>query len=80
MNDYDVLIYTSYLHIIGGIETFIINFIDLLKADYRIGVLCPKLPEDMWQILSRRADVLQSNTEIRCKTLVMVRMMQCRAM
>lgn len=75
MNDYDVLIYTSYLHIIGGIETFIINFIDLLKADYKIGVLCPKLPDDMRQILSRRADVLQSNTEIRCKTLVMVRMM-----
>lgn len=75
MNDYDVLIYTSYLHIIGGIETFIVNFIDLLKNDYKIGVLCPKLPEDMRQILSRRADVLQNNTEIRCKTLVMVRMM-----
>lgn len=75
MNDYDVLIYTSYLHVIGGIETFIINFIDLLKNDYKIGVLCPKLPEDMRQILSRRADVLQNNTEIRCKTLVMVRMM-----
>lgn len=75
MNDYDVLIYTSYLHIIGGIETFIINFIDLLMNDYKIGVFCPKLPEDMRQILSRRADVLQSNTEIRCKTLVMVRMM-----
>lgn len=72
---YDVVLYTSYLHIIGGIETFIINFIDLLKDDYRIGVLCPKLPEDMRQILSRRADVLQSNIEIRCKTLVMVRMM-----
>ena len=72
---YDVVLYTSYLHIIGGIETFIINFIDILKDDYRIGVLCPKLPEDMRQILSGRADVLQSNTEIRCKTLVMVRMM-----
>ena len=72
---YDVVLYTSYLHIIGGIETFIINFIDLLKDDYRIGVLCPKLPDEMRQILSRRADVLQSNTEIRCKTLVMVRMM-----
>lgn len=74
MNDCDVLLYTSYLHIIGGIETFVINFIDLMKDDYKIGVYCPSLPAEMEEILSKRAKVYKYGA-VKCETLIMIRMM-----
>lgn len=72
-----LLLYTSYLHIIGGIETFIINFIDLMSDSYSIGVYCPRLPDDMKNIIKSKAKLYQSG-RVDCETLIMVRMMDVK--
>lgn len=76
MSDHvQVLLYTSYLHIIGGIETFIINFLDLMGEKYDIGIYCPKLPQEMVTRISLRARLFTKRKPISCDTLIMVRMM-----
>lgn len=75
MNEVQVLLYTSYLHIIGGIETFVINYIDLMSKYYVVGVYCPKLPPDMLARISLKAPVYTNNEPISCDTLIMIRIM-----
>lgn len=74
-NHVQVLLYTSYLHIIGGIETFVINFLDLMKDDYDIGVYCPTLPKEMEQRISDRVKLYKDQNLILCENLIMIRMM-----
>lgn len=74
-NNCQVLLYTSYLHIIGGIETFVINFIDLLSDTYDIGVYCPRLPEEMAIRIAKRAKLFKAPEGITCVNLIMIRMM-----
>lgn len=68
-----VAIYTSYLHIIGGIETFILNFTDLMKSDFEMVVVCPRLPEEIAKRIP--VPVIQTQEPISCDTLIMIRMM-----
>ena len=77
-NDAQVLIYTSYLHIIGGIETFILNLIDLLHEDYDIGVVCPKLPEEMAEQIRAKAKLFSNTRILNCDHLIMVRKMDSK--
>ena len=74
-NKVQVLLYTSYLHIIGGIETFVINFLDLMGDTVEVGVMCPKLPPEMEQRISKRAKLFTREAFTRCDTLIMIRMM-----
>lgn len=68
-----VAIYTSYLHIVGGIETYILNFTDLMKSDFEMVVVCPRLPEEMEKRIP--VPVIKSQEPISCDTLIMIRMM-----
>lgn len=70
-----VLLYTSYLHIIGGIETFIANYLKLLGGSYDIAVLCPKMPEEMVKRICAKVPVYRDDKPIECDTLVMIRSM-----
>lgn len=70
-----VLLYTSYLHIIGGIETFTLSFIELMKGDYEIGVFCPRLPDEIAAKITSKAKLFKSREAITCDTLIMIRMM-----
>lgn len=75
-NRVQVLFYTSYLHTIGGIETFVQQIIELLGPYYDIGILCPRLPAEMLHKLSLKVPVFISpEDQITCDTLVMIRMM-----
>lgn len=76
MDDVQVLLYSSYLHIIGGIETFVYNFIGLMSEHYSIGVYCPRMPDDVAKKIQRYAKVYTSNATISCNTLIMIRMME----
>lgn len=69
-----VLLYTSYLHIIGGIETFVYNFVDLMKDTYDI-VLMSKtaLPPETARKLKEKVRVIQGIRNIECETLIMIR-------
>ena len=74
-NHVQVLFYTSYLHIIGGIETFTLSIIELLKKDYEIGVFCPRLPDEIAAKITTKAKLFKSREAITCDTLIMIRMM-----
>lgn len=69
-----VLFYTSYLHIIGGIETFMKSIVELLGAHYDLGIYCPRLSPEMRVELSRFCPVWTKDEPISCDTLIMVRM------
>ena len=74
-NHVQVLLYTSYLHIIGGIETFVMNFLELMADDYEIAVLCPRLPMEMANRIKQKARLIQHQESISCDNLIMVRQM-----
>lgn len=69
-----VLLYTSYLHIIGGIETFVINFIELMKDDYDIGLICPRIAPEIKERIN--VPVYDGRTPLSCDTLIMIRIME----
>ena len=73
--DAQILIYTSYLHIIGGIETFVLNLIELLGDEYDIGVVCPRLPAEMAERIKRKAKLFANDRILNCDHLIMVRKM-----
>lgn len=75
MNKVQVLLYTNYLHIIGGIETFVFNFVELMSEYYDIGVYCPTLPPEIYGKLSRKVPVFTKKDPISCHTLIMIRIM-----
>lgn len=74
-NHVQVLYYTSYLHIIGGIETYVLSIIELLKGDFEIGVFCPRLPDDVAARITSKVKLFKSREAITCDTLIMIRMM-----
>lgn len=75
MNKVQVLLYTSYLHIIGGIETFVDNFIELMGKYYDIGLYCPRMQPETMARLSRKVPVFTNQDPISCDTLIMIRIM-----
>ena len=74
-NTVQILLYTSYLHVIGGIETFVLQFIELLEPYYKIGVLCPEIPSEMASRISAKVPLYKGKDEVSCDTLIMIRMM-----
>ncbi|MBP3280688.1 MAG: glycosyltransferase, partial [Butyrivibrio sp.] len=74
-NTVQVLLYTSYLHVIGGIETFVLQFIELMGPYYKIGVLCPVIPPEMASRISAKVPFFKGKEEVSCDTLIMIRMM-----
>ena len=74
-NQVQVLLYTSYLHIIGGIETFVLNYIELMSPYYSIGVMCPMLPDALKARINEKAKYFTAKETVSCDTLVMIRMM-----
>jgi glycosyltransferase involved in cell wall biosynthesis len=75
MKKHQVVIYTSYLHIIGGIETFVYNFCTLLNWTYDVAVYCPRLPAETAKRVREVAKLYVNPEPIECDTLIMVRMM-----
>lgn len=74
-NKVQVLLYTSYLHIIGGIETFVLNYIELLSPYYSIGLMCPSIPEYTKAKIMEKAKYFTAKEAVTCDTLIMIRMM-----
>ena len=72
MSKVQVLLYTSYLHTIGGIETFVDNWVEILLPYYDIGLYCPQMPTERLCRLSQTIPVFKGG-EVECDTLVMIR-------
>ena len=67
-----VLLYTSYLHIIGGIETFVINFTQLLAPTYDMVLMTAQwLPDEIRKQIPCR--IIQGVKDVECDTLIMIR-------
>ena len=69
----DVILYTSYLHCIGGIETFILNYLDVMGKYYKIGVCCPRVDEKMVGRIKEKATLYENREKVSCNTLIMIR-------
>ena len=67
-----IVLYSSYLHTIGGIETFVYSFLDIMKG-YDIAVYVPQMPFDVQHRLSQKAQVIRGGL-VECETLIMARM------
>ena len=81
MKDTQVLLYTSYLHQIGGIETFVLNFIEHLHDHYDITLMSERIPDDMAVRIAKLCRVIDRAElgEIQaagfsCDVLVMIRL------
>lgn len=72
MSKVQVLLYTSYLHVIGGIETFVDNWVEILSPYYDLGLYCPQMPTERLIKLSQIIPVYKGG-EVECDTLVMIR-------
>jgi glycosyltransferase involved in cell wall biosynthesis len=69
-----VVIYTSYLYKIGGIETWVYNFVELMKDKYDLTLVTKSFPRENRSKLS--IPIIESaNPIIECDTLIMVRIM-----
>lgn len=71
-----VLLYTSYLNIIGGIETFVLNFIELLSPYYSIGLSVTNIPPELEQKITEKVPVFHFREKVSCDTLIMIRVME----
>lgn len=73
MDKCQIIIYTSYLYLIGGIETFVFNFVEFFQ-DYDIVVMSPKIAPTVHVRLSKIVRVEEPH-EMECDTLLMIRPM-----
>lgn len=74
MSDVQVLLHTSYLHTIGGIETFVLSWIELMSSYYDIGVYCPRLPDETAMRIMAKVPLYRGDIPVTCDTLIMIRM------
>jgi len=75
MNKTQVALYTSYLHVIGGIETFLYNLVDILSPYYDMALICPQMPAEMASELAQKIPVYRNKENVACDTLIMIRIM-----
>ena len=69
-----IIIYTSYLYPIGGIETWVYNFVDLMHEKYELVLMTKNIPPRMKAKLSEKISVV-GEQPMECDTLLMVRIM-----
>lgn len=70
-----VVLYMSYLHVIGGIETFIYNFV-LAMSKYDITIVADTIPDSQFNRLSKIARIIKKpNRTILCDTLILLRIL-----
>lgn len=69
-----VIIYTSYLYRIGGIETWVYNFVELMKDKYDLTLVTKSIPAEMKKRLPIKV-IESANPVVECDTLIMVRIM-----
>lgn len=69
-----VVIYTSYLYRIGGIETWVYNFCDLMKDKYDITLVTKSIPKNARDKVPVKV-IESANPVIECDNLIMLRIM-----
>ena len=70
-----IILYNSYLSIVGGIETFIYNFCIHMRNDYDITIIVDRAPDVWVDRLSELVNVIcEPQNQYECDTLVMLRM------
>lgn len=72
---YDIVMYCEYCNMVGGISTFIYNWCNAFKDDYKILFMYDRLPDIQFKRLSKIVDCQKKdNTEIKCDTLILNRL------
>ena len=71
-------LYINYMHTIGGIETFIYNFITLMSEYYDIVLNVGNIPEIQINRLSKYCRIIKGQRQIYCDTLILLRILDER--
>lgn len=72
---YDIVMYCEFCNMVGGISTFIYNWCDAFKDDYRILFMYDRIPELQLGRLQNIVDCMQrGTTPIQCNTLILNRL------
>ena len=71
-------LYINYMHTIGGIETFIYNFITLMSEYYDIVLNVGNIPEIQINRLSKCCRIIKGQRPIYCDTLILLRILDER--
>lgn len=67
-----VVIYRRFMHYIGGLMTFTLNFVDRLKDYYDITVITERMDPERLRELSRSVRVVVGVKEVVCDSLIML--------
>lgn len=71
-------LYINYMHTIGGIETFVYNFITLMSEYYDIVLNVGNIPEIQISRLSKYCQIIKGQRPIYCDTLILLRILDER--
>lgn len=66
----NILIYLQQAASIGGIETFIINFVTALKDSYDITIMYNQCDPNVIKRIRKIARVISADTDVECDTLI----------
>lgn len=75
-----VVLYIRNLYKIGGIETFVYNFVRTMSDKYDIILNCENIPPDQYLKLTGLIQIIRDNSLITCDTLIMLRILDDRPM
>ena len=70
-----VVLYIGYMHTIGGIETFVYNFVRTMQHKYDIVLNVQSIAAEQYTRLSALIPILKTTEPIMCDTLIMLRIL-----
>ena len=71
-----VVLFINYIHVVGGLETFIYNFAIHMKKYYDIVLVIKEISNEQYQRISRHIQIIRdTSTVISCDTLIMLRIL-----
>ena len=70
-----VVLYVKHLHVIGGIESFILNFAHFMTKYYDIVLMSDDISAELYKRISAMVPIAKTKNKIICDTLIMVRIL-----
>lgn len=70
-----VVVYIRHLHVIGGIETFLLNFAHFMSKYYDLVVMSDDISDELFKRISAMVPIMNTKNKIICDTLIMLRIL-----
>ena len=73
-----ICMYINYIHVIGGIETFVYNFVKLMSEFYDIVLNVKQIPDNQINRLSKYCWIVRNERPIICDNLIILRILDSK--